>query len=76
MILTIKTGASVEQKMTLKANLEGGYILDGEVLSSYVRGKYYADNFYIQQFFKDSMSIKNCDEKENCNFVTLVYLGE
>lgn len=64
MVLTTNTGASVEPKMTLKANLEGRYILDGEVLSSYVRGKYYADNFYIQQFFKDSMSIKNCDENK------------
>lgn len=38
--------------------------------------KYYVDNFYIQQFLKDSMSIKNCDEERSCNFATLVYLGE
>lgn len=74
MILTTHTGASVEQKMTLRVNPEGGYILDGEVLSRYIKGEYYADNFYIQQFSKDSLSIKNCDNRGNCNSATLVYL--
>lgn len=76
MILTTNTGASVEQKMTIRVNPEGGYILDGEVLSRYIREEYYADNFYIQQFSRDSISIKNCDDRGNCNSATLVYLGK
>lgn len=76
MVLVAKTGASVEQKMTLKVNHEGGYILNGEVLTSYIREKYNADNFYIKQFSKESISVNNCDDTRQCNSVTLVYLGK
>ncbi|MEH2456892.1 hypothetical protein [Nostoc sp.] len=76
MVLVAKTGASVEQKMTLKVNPEGGYILNGEVLISYIREKYNADNFYIKQFSKESISVNNCDDTRQCNSVTLVYLGK
>ncbi|MBD6619098.1 hypothetical protein FNW02_25560 [Komarekiella sp. 'clone 1'] len=76
MVLVTKTGASVEQKMTLNINPEGGYILNGEVLTRYVRERYNADNFYVQQFSQDSISIKNCDNGGNCNSVTLIYLGK
>lgn len=62
MVLVAKTGASVEQKMTLKVNPENGYILNGEVLTSYIREKYNADNFYIEQFSKESISVNNCDD--------------
>ncbi|MBW4686464.1 MAG: hypothetical protein KME40_15505 [Komarekiella atlantica HA4396-MV6] len=76
MILVSNRGAAVEQKMILKLNPQGGYILDGEVLTQYVRGRYNADNFYIQQFSKDSINVKNCDDNSQCNSVTLVYLGK
>lgn len=52
MILTTNTGASVEQKMTLKANPEGGYILDGEVISSYIRGDTMLITFIFSSFQK------------------------
>ncbi|NMF66281.1 hypothetical protein DP113_14350 [Brasilonema octagenarum UFV-E1] len=76
MILANNTGAAVEQIMILKVNPQGGYILDGEVLSWYVRGGYNADIFYIQQFSKDSITVRNCDENSKCNSVSLVYLGK
>ncbi|BAY76539.1 hypothetical protein NIES25_29910 [Nostoc linckia NIES-25] len=76
MILVSNRGAAVEQKMTLNVNPQGGYILDGEVLTQYVRGRYNADNFYIQQFSKDSINVNNCDDNSQCNSVTLVYLGK
>lgn len=76
MVLVTKTGASVEQRMILKVNPEGGYILDGEVLTRYVREGYNADNFYIQQFSKGTTSLRNCDDARKCSSVTLVYLGK
>ena len=76
MVLVTSTGASVEQKMTLKVNPEGGYILDGEVLAKYTEGGYSADNFYIKQFAKGSFSVRNCDDSRRCNSATLVHLGE
>ncbi|MBG1266620.1 hypothetical protein [Nostoc sp. WHI] len=76
MILANSAGAAVEQRMTLKVNPEGGYILDGEVLVWYVRGRYNADNFYVERFSKKSISVKNCDDAGKCNSVNLVYLGK
>lgn len=76
MILTSNGGASVEQRMTLNVNPQGGYILRGEVLAWYSRENYYADNFYIQQFSQGSTSARNCDANRNCSSVTLVYLGK
>lgn len=76
MVLVTKTGAAVEQKMTLNINSEGGYILKGELLTKYVKEGYDADNFYIERFSKDSFSVRNCDKTNNCNSVTLTYLGE
>lgn len=75
MVLVTGTGAAVEQKMTLKVNPEGGYILNGEVLTKYVNEGYNADNFYIEKFYKDSFSVRNCDKAKKCNSVTLTYLG-
>ncbi|MDF5711909.1 MAG: hypothetical protein PUP90_30590 [Nostoc sp. S4] len=76
MILVNNSRAAVEQRMILKVNPQGGYILDGEVLTKYVRRRYNADNFYIQQFSKDSINVKNCDDSSQCYSVTLVYLGK
>lgn len=76
MVLISEGGASVEQRMTLQENPEGGYILKGKVLTSYIKEQYYADNFYIKRFAKKTMSIKNCDQNQNCNSVNLIYLGK
>jgi hypothetical protein len=66
----------VEQTMQLKKDSHNGYILDGDVIVTNYSRKYWADNFYIQQFLKETMSVKNCnDNKESCTNVTLTYLG-
>jgi hypothetical protein len=67
----------VEQTMQLKSDPQNGYILDGDVIVSNYSRKYWADNFYIQQFLKETMTVKTCDdEKEHCRDVTLTYLGK
>ena len=76
MVLVSGTGAVVEQKMTLNVNPEGGYILNGEVLTKYLNGEYNADNFYIERFSEDSFSVKNCDNSGQCYSASLVYLGK
>ena len=65
----------VEQRMVLKRNSSGGYVLDGEIVTWYnLRSKYYADNIYVQKFSK-SFSARNCDNNRDCNTATLTYLG-
>ena len=76
MVLVSGTGAAVEQKMTLNVNPEGGYILNGEVLTKYINEEYNADNFYIKRFSQDSFSIRNCDNSGECYSASLVYLGK
>ncbi|MEH2182474.1 hypothetical protein [Nostoc sp.] len=65
-----------EQRMQLKRDSQDKYILDGDVIVTNLRG-YWANNFYIQQFLKGTMTVKNCDDKKaGCTDVTLTYLGE
>lgn len=66
----------VEQRMTLKPNPRGGYILDGDVLTTN-SSQYRADNFYIQQFSRGPISAKNCNNRRtDCSDVTLTYIGK
>jgi hypothetical protein len=74
-LVLISGSTIVEQRVVLNQNPNGGYVLNGQVLTWHnLNTKYYADNIYLQKFSR-SFSARNCDNNQNCNTVTLTYLG-
>lgn len=67
---------SVEMKMTLKRNPNGGYLLEGQYMSWHnLKHKYLPDSFYFQNFGKN-FSVNACNRNQNCRRTTLTYLGK
>jgi hypothetical protein len=76
LVLVSNKAGIAEQRMVLKQSSDGGYVLDGEVITLHnFRGKYHADHIYIQKFSK-SFSARNCDENQPCSDATFTWLSD
>jgi hypothetical protein len=76
LVLVSNTSGITEQKIVLNRSSEGGYVLDGEVITWHnISEKYYADHIYIQKFSK-SFSARSCDDNKTCSDAAFTWLSD